>query len=398
MQEVKKIVLIALNNINLMRRDKTGLLMFLLMPIVLVAILGSALGGMFGEGKMDGFKAIAVNRDKGSASLPMMGPSVRLGSILVDDVFQDSQVKRLIDVETASSRRHAETAVGKGKALSYVYIPSTFSKRALSGDRPVIDIYSDASHPTQTAILNQIVQSFADEVSYTSLAPNYLGLGALTEKKQTWMPEIREVSAGVKPVSGIQYYSAAMVVMFAMMSAISKAGDIIDERRIGTYARMLTSPTRQSTILAGQVVGSLLLIIVQMIVLMIGTRVLFGVQWGNWASALLLAGTFSLAASGIGTALSLQLNDRRAADGLVGTIGVLFSALSGGMFPIYIFPSFMKMIAKFIPNYWALQGFLDQMSGLGVTEVVTPVVVLSFIGICGILIGLLGAGRRSALR
>ena len=126
---------------------------------------------------------------------------------------------------------------------------------------------------------------------------------------------------------------------------------------------------------------------------MVGTRLLYQVSWGNWTASLTLGAAFALAAAGIGTAAAGIFGDPRAADSATGVIGMIFAALSGSMFPLYLFPDGLKMIAKFIPNYWALQGFLDQMSGLGLSYLWLPVAVLSAIGV---VTGGLGAWRLAS--
>lgn len=60
------------------------------------------------------------------------------------------------------------------------------------------------------------------------------------------------------------------------------------------------------------------------------------------------------------------------------------------MFPLYIFPEGLLKVARFVPNYWALQGFLDQMAGMGVQHAWLPVTILC---ITGLATGALGAWR-----
>lgn len=157
-----------------------------------------------------------------------------------------------------------------------------------------------------------------------------------------------------------------------------------------TWARLLVGPTGRGTILAGQIMGIMIVVLTQFIVLMLGTRILYGVDWGGWAPALLLGAAFSLAAAGIGTAAAGFFNDPKAADASVGLVGNIFAMLSGGMFPLYLFGDGLRAVARFIPNYWGLQGFLDQMAGLGTGELWRPLAVLALMGVAT---GALGAWR-----
>ncbi|HWI52814.1 MAG TPA: ABC transporter permease, partial [Symbiobacteriaceae bacterium] len=173
----------------------------------------------------------------------------------------------------------------------------------------------------------------------------------------------------------------------------NRAKDILQEQADGTLARILTSPTNRVQVTTGQILGTMAVILSQFVILMIGTRLLFQVDWGGWYAALALGAAFSLAAAGIGTAAAALFNDPRAADSATGVVGMIFAALSGSMFPLYLFPDGLKMIARFIPNYWALQGFLDQMSGLGLSYLWMPVAVLCAIGL---VTGSVGAWRLAS--
>jgi ABC-2 type transport system permease protein len=192
----------------------------------------------------------------------------------------------------------------------------------------------------------------------------------------------------------MQYYAAAMAVMFMVMTALSRGANILREHETGTLPRILVSPTSKSTVLAGHIAGSLLIVLAQFIILMLGTHFIYGVDWGGWLPAILLGGTFSFAATGIGLALASLFKEPKAADSSIGLIGNIFAALSGSMLPIYAFSDSMKTVAKAVPNYWALQGFIDQMGGMGISHVMSPIAVLMVLGIVSGFVGTLRLGKR----
>ena len=65
----------------------------------------------------------------------------------------------------------------------------------------------------------------------------------------------------------------------------------------------------------------------------------------------------------IGAAGAMVMGALFSKDQQAGSVGVLLglglAALGGAMAPIEIFPESMKMIAKFTPHYWALDGFAE---------------------------------------
>ncbi|HWI63526.1 MAG TPA: ABC transporter permease [Symbiobacteriaceae bacterium] len=390
---MRKVLIIAWIALSRLFRDRKALITLLLMPMVLIGILGAALGSMMDGGGLQPFDVIVVNEDKEAKPTMPPGtpkeilekiPATNFGSRFVTDVLGSDQVKEILNVTSESDLTKAIATVSDGKAVAVIHVPATFSADIMNGKASKVNVHADPGNPTRVQIVEQIVRSFTDQVTTGSLAAQVLGptnTESYMEKSNANLPKVVIAAAGGKRVKAIQYYAAAMAVMFMVMTAFNRAKDILQEKHDGTFARILVSPTSKGTLIAGQILGNMAIVLAQFAILMIGTRLLYQVSWGDWTASLLLGTAFALAAAGIGTAAAGIFNDPRAADSATGVIGMIFAALSGSMFPLYMFPDTLKLVAKFIPNYWALQGFLDQMSGLGLSYLWLPVAVLSAIGV-----------------
>jgi ABC-2 type transport system permease protein len=375
---MKKILLIALNALRLTIRDRRALVMILVAPLIAIAILGNALSGLMTATHLSPFDVLVVNEDTAAAPPLGRGAPVNLGKVLTDTVLARDDVKRIIHTSEVTDLAQAISTVTAGKAVTVIHVPPNFSADMLAGRPIAVEMQSDPGRPTQVEIVQQIVRSFTDQITLNrvqaTLNPTQLGA-------QLTLPQIIEVPASAKPVSAMQYYAAAMSIMFMVMTALSRGRAVLEQIEEGTITRMLTAPTSKTIVLSGQMLGTVVVLLAQFLVLQLGTTLLFKVVWGPWSTTLLIGVAFSVAAAGVGTAIAGLVNDKRAADSAVGMVGMLFSALSGGMFPIYLFSGSLKLIARFIPNYWALQGFLDQMGGAAVTKVWLPAGVLLSIGV-----------------
>lgn len=389
-----KVFLIALNGLTRTARDKKVLALLLLMPLILIAILGSALKGAMTAGKINPFDVVLLNEDQPvTPKLPPGAPPVTLhfGMILAEEVLGSDRAGEVLNLRTAASLDEAKAAVAAGKARVAVYIPSTFTQDALDMKRPAVQLFSDPGHPTQAEIVNQIVQSFTEQLTARMLIDRHLPPGELQQGVAAALPKVVTATPGSKEVSAMQYYAAAMAVMFMVMTALARAKDLIQEREDGTLFRLLMTPTSRSAILAGQILGSVALLMGQFLIMMVGTRLIYGVDWGPTLPVLALGLAFSVATTGLGALATSVLKDPGAADAAVGLVGPLFGALSGAMMPLYFFPDALRMVARAIPNYWALQGFLDQMSGAG--NLGLPVTVLVLMGLAT---GAFGTWRLAA--
>lgn len=408
---MRKVLLIAFNTLVRTGRDKKALLMMLLFPAILIGILGNALKGMLEEGRINPFEVVLVNADEpalpplpplaqsGAPGVPSEAgstPAVHLGQMLRADVLGSDQIARLLTVTEMADPAAARRQVAEGRAAAAIIVPRSFSADVLSGRGASLELFTDPGRPTQAEIVTQIVGHFTEGVTTTMLAAQRGAPGQAQPSRETesgFWPEVVNLPSGVRPISAMQYYAAAMAIMFLMMTALGQARVMIQDRREGTLDRVLISPTAKGTLLAGQILGCMLLVYAQFLTLMLGTRFLFGVHWGAWIPALLLGAAFSLAASGVGMAVAGVLNNPQAADTAMGLLGNAFAALSGAMMPLYLFPQGLKLVAHGIPNYWALQGFLDLMAGSGLSHLWMPVAVLTAMGLAA---GGLGTWRLAA--
>lgn len=385
---MRKALLIAYNSLLLTLRDRKALVTSLLIPLALIPILGMALKGAMSEGKIDAFTVIVVSADAPAkpplppgapAEAAAALPTLQFGQTFITDVLGSDQAKRVIETQIETDLEAARQTVASGKAAAVVYIPDSFTAKALAGGGAQLALYTDPGSQIQASIVQSIAQSFTEGIT-SRLLPGRLDPQAANELTAELAKlgslTLAEKASGARSVSAMQYYAAAMAVMYMLMTAIMRAGRIIDERENGTLQRMLITPSSPAAILAGQVLGAVIVPVCQFLVLMLGTRLLFGVDWGPWLPSLLLGIAFSLAAGGIGILAASLLNDRKGAESLGGLVGPLFAALSGSMTPLYLFPDSVKMAAKFVPNYWALQGFVDQMAGMGPSHLWQPVAVL----------------------
>ncbi len=394
---MRKVLAIATNGLVLMGRDRKALIMFLLMPMILIGILGVSLKDMMTQGKIEPFSVIVVNEDQAAQPALPPGappeakaqlPTIHLGQVLIDEVLLSPDVKEIIRLEIATDLTAAKEQVQSGKVVAVIHVPTSFSADATSGAPSQIKLYTDPGRPTQAEIVRQITGAFTDQVTSGTVSAHLLGESDAQSRIE--LPVITQNQAGAKTVGGMQYYAAGMAVMFMLMSAITRSKAILQGREDGTLARMAISPTPQWIILTGQTLSSALLIGAQFTILLLGTTFIYGVDWGPWLPVLLIGYSFAIASSGIATGLAAIFRDPKAADGAVGLLGMIFGALSGSMFPLYIFPDSLMMVARLVPNYWALQGFLDQMAGLGLSYAWTPTLILC---LTGVVVGAVGSVR-----
>lgn len=99
--------------------------------------------------------------------------------------------------------------------------------------------------------------------------------------------------------------------------------------------------------------------ILQGILIMAGSALIFGVNWGNpiAAGVLMIAFAFVASSAGLLMGATARTPQQSLAFGLLLSLGL--AALGGTMMPLDLFPPTMRAVAHLTPHAWAVDGFAE---------------------------------------
>ncbi len=171
------------------------------------------------------------------------------------------------------------------------------------------------------------------------------------------------------------------MIFFAFFTGAYAMMSILREQEEGTLARLFTTPTSRTAILAGKFLAVVLTVIIQGLVLMTAARVAFGVKWGSPAAAALALVGQVLAASGLGVLLIALVKDTRQAGPVLGGALTALGMLSG-LFTAAVpnMPALFAQLGTFTPQGWVLRGWQAVLAGGTPGEVLLPVTVCAVMG------------------
>jgi len=393
---------IALKDIKIRLFDRKGFVMMLLMPIILTAILGSALSDVFGENG---------SIPKTTVGIVVSSPDDMLTKQFIHDVLQGDELKESLTVKQIDSKEHLLAEVEQQRVDVGLFLPSSWGEGLSNGVVYDITIYHDPEKKIQSKIIQTITTSFVEKATSVTIAT-----GVITEELATAVPasnqkiniadiskqiadELTKIASskvdavtaekdGKKPISGMQYYAAAMAAMFLLFNITIGAKSIIQERKTETLARLMSSPIRYSSIIFGKFLGTLYYSIIQFFVFVLTTHFLFGVNWGNNLLQIVAIGlAYSISVSGFSMVIAGLLTEEKTADS-VGGLGIQILALLGGsMVPLTAFPEGLQRLANIAPNKWALNSFLEVMNGTTWNTLALPIAILILSGLIALFFG-----------
>lgn len=392
---------LSLKDLRLISRDKKGLLTLILMPLLLIAILGSAFSGLMGassDATIDRLTLGIANLDR-----------EELGNTLTEDIFKAGMndyltVKEMNEDELNDRLKDRTIDVG-------LVIPAHFTKN-LSAGKPVrVKLIAPPAAELKAEVVEGALRQFeqtsaamaaAAEVmkqaapqsnSLSKSSPDSQSLPTTAEQPDdTNVPLIHEtnVNTNESPIDSFQYYAVAMGVLFLLMTIVVGVAMMIEEKEQDVYQRLMISHLTPSHYIAGKLVGLCVMGWTQFTIIVVGTTVLFGVDWGESQTGIaLVTGAYVFSAAGLGILIGSFFKQAKTFEtaGLIGT--QIIAAVGGSMVPLYALPDWLNNVAgKLLPNALALQTFLRLMSGASLPHLWSHVLGLVALGLLFLTIGL----------
>lgn len=205
--------------------------------------------------------------------------------------------------------------------------------------------------------------------------------------------KITSTVANTNIQSGYDSMKQSMIgfsIFFSMYTMVFSIGIILSDKRYKTWDRMLISPVSMSSILGGTMVVSFLVGIMQMSVLILGGKYLFGIDWGNSIAGIMTVTTvFVFAITSFGLMLSGIVKTEAQLGAIAPVVLTSTSMLGGTMWPLEIVNNkILLFLAELTPQKWAMQGMLNIASkGMGFESIIIPSIVLLAMGIIFFTIG-----------
>jgi ABC-2 type transport system permease protein len=380
-----KALIIAGKDLRTFSRDRSGLTSNILMPLILIIVLGITLANAFGSTPaLERFSIGIVDEDGGQLTAACREALTAPG--LVD----------LVE-ERPLSRSDAEAEVAAGRLSGAIIFPSDYTQSVTAGRPAQLTVLVDPAAGTKGQIIEAIAQGFSDRIlavqfALTNSVARTAAMPQLAAELTQWLttlkPQFTEQVTTARRVTALQYYAISMTVMFLGFSGMTGLQSIRQERDTQTINRILAAPGSRFEFVGGKFLGVLSIAAAQFAVLVMGTSLIYRVSWGtNLGGTILLALAYAFTISGLSTLVSAyNSNPRTAVSTWALTIQVM-SALGGNMVPLAMFPEPLRRVAAWLPNNWAMNGFIHLALGKPLLDLLPKLGGLFAIGAIAFTVG-----------
>ncbi len=322
-------------DLQLYFRDRKGILITFLLPIILITLFAFAFGGVAKKkSKPRPWGVLVVDKDSTKTSQDIIAKLDAMPTL------------RLI----SSKEAEATDLVKKGKNVAMLVVKEGFEKAVQSDKALPIELKYDEAKELQMRMIHSMMRGGFQYLLGKETPDNSIKLKTSSV--------IKESSTKAHP--GLVQAVGGTAIMMLLFSIAAIGGGLLDEKEGGTLKRLLMTPVKPIQILFAKMGTAMVVSILQLTAMFVFAWLAFGLNiFMDLLSLSLLILCISFAVSSFGVFLVSTVKTRQQLQGMSTIIIILMSAIGGSMIPINMMPGFMQDIAGISVNYWGIEGFFD---------------------------------------
>jgi ABC-2 type transport system permease protein len=295
-----------------------------------------------------------------------------------------------VRVERFDDTHALERAVARGRVDAGLVVPADYDRRIAAGASAPVRYFARPDSLAQQ--LSATIQAVAARESAVLGAAQLLHrdrgvpFDQALGRASAVAAQVPHVSVALTapdgaafPRAGSRFQGGAstQLLLFVFLNSLNGAIWLIETRRLGIARRMLSTPTSTRSILGGLLLGRLSIALVQALIIVVGSALLFGVGWGNPLGTTAVVLAFCLVGTGAGMLLGSLCSTEQQAGPIALLLGLSLAAFGGSMVPLEVFPSAVRSVAHVTPHAWANDAFSKLLDhGGDLVDVLPQVAVL----------------------
>jgi ABC-2 type transport system permease protein len=392
---------IAWKDLLLYLKDRSALLELFVLPVAFVFVF-TGLFPLFFQGEDGEALPLAVaNLDAGGL----------MSERLLRELAEDGGLRPVL-----YEPGEAEQLLVDGEIPRLLTIPANFSADLAAGQKVTLPLRAGSRNVQENEMVQVVVAGVARDLSLQhQILASLEQMGAMqaanpeaepvfTVERSVAQAESQFAGAEARPLvavsqetprsltegretatfGDVQIGVPGITVLFVFLTASATARSIYDEKRTGSFRRLLAAPMSKATLLAGKMLPTLLISIGQVIVIFATGVFLFPLlglerlQLGESPLALaLLVLVVALCSTALGILIAALARTESQIGGLSATILWAMAFIGGSIIPLFLFNELWASIGRLTPHGWANGAFYDLLvRGRGLPDISTALLAL----------------------
>ena len=382
----RAVTVVVGNEFRRLSRDRLGLFFILVLPFVLIVAIGSFIP----DDDVSLIMAV-VDLDHSDRSA---------------ELVESLTATEGVEVRTDLDRREAEREIRVQQLSGVLVLPKGFGA-AMDSEGGTVQIVVDPAASSARMVQSTVSELLAKRSARLTVARELAEAGAsdpqgtTAEVLDSLEPSRVEVEVRGEAESGQSNYAfvaAGQMILFMFVNLLAAGAGFIEIRRLGILGRVTAGPVDAGDVLMGMGIGRFMIAAGLAGLIVVLASLLYDVSWGSWAVLVAVVVLFGLVSTGASALIGAVFDKPDSATSVGIPLGLGMAALGGCMFPLFLAPEFMQVLAKVLtPHAWAVEALLDSSyDGAGLAEVWLNLAMLALWAV--VLIGLARVLARRRLR
>ncbi|MCG8485713.1 MAG: ABC transporter permease, partial [Clostridia bacterium] len=348
-----KILKLILKDLRSVFTDPKIVAILVIMPMVLTSILGLALSGVFSnEYTVHPFNIAIVkqydnhnfkSRFEDTISQSFLGAGISeddikamskgiadidIEAVFFEEFFGSEEIKEMVHYDIVGFNT-AMRGLEKDTYSAAIVLPENFLMDSyinmLTPFRNEIEIqvFKNPNNRMTASITEDLMKAYSDTFSSLTISKNVLvqqfakydmldqGMQQMDDFMEAFSMNENNMDIEIVPIEGkktigsMSYYAISMMTLFLLFSAAQGSTLLLDEKKSYTLQRMMVAGYKHYQIVMGKYIVVFAIAVLQMMSMMIYSRIAFNVVWGNLSSVLVVVILSAFAIAGLGTLFSV---------------------------------------------------------------------------------------------
>ncbi len=342
-------------------RDSSSITEQILLPLGLIFVLGSALGGAF-EG-----------RDVGPTPVAYVIEATTPEAESVRDFLTRDDVGRYLEA-TEAGLDEARRMLEEQDVYTVIHVPPVFGDDTLD-----LTLIERTGNSLRTGIVRAVVRNYVQAANVTVALANVAGAAGFGYEPMPAEFDAVEISRVGRAPGAFDFYAVSMLVLTVMFVAGYAVDAMREDLLDPTGRRVRTTAISPWAHVSGKLGANTVTGLIQAAVIVVATLVVFGANWGT--RPLLLAGlvvSMVVFAVAFGALVLAILRDGQKAQSAVSLVVLASMIVSGGAVQFGSVGPIFRTIQQMLPHYQGQTAMLAMIYGGGAGAV--PAALLYFLG------------------
>ena len=390
---------IAFKDLQILFKDRGQPFMLFLLPLLFIVVFSGALSGVGKAAQDTRIPLVVIDLDGGRSAQTLLEDLDKAGGVRVEVQDQARAMERLNLAEisralTIPQNFTQDIAARRQTTLRLLVHPNADLEQTEAVRRGVEGVARSMSLEIQMVNALEQMREMQAGVRETSDAftVDRMQKQARSQFERSQKEPLVSVKQRVPEQSSQQEKSLGireaavpgMTVLFVFLTAQMTARSIYDEKKIGTFRRLLAAPMSKAALLAGKMLPNLITGLIQCTVIF--AFGMFGLRWMGLPSVtlgpeplvtVLVVVLIALCSSAFGILIAALAHTENQISGLSTLLVWGMGILGGAFIPIFVLEQFLGPFTRIVPQAWANHALVNLMvRGLGLADVTMDIAAL----------------------